>query len=209
MPLGAIVTQLDEAEIEQQRQAYAVPGVDESAPAVDHQKKKRKQDMTGNGEVSRPSQPVALPKYYWQTDSRAKKTKSTNEPRERKNTAVYVTNLPLDADLDEVEHVFKRCGQIAENIDDDGPRIKLYTNDQDRFKGDALVVYFRPESVELAIQMLDDTDFRLGQELPAGKMRVSVADYSYKRQTEAPSQPKQRDKKRIIKKTQKLNRYAI
>jgi HIV Tat-specific factor 1 len=148
-------------------------------------------------------------KYHWQADSRSKKTKSTNEPRERKNRAVYVTNLPLDADLDEVEHVFKRCGQIAENIDDDGPRIKLYTDDQDRFKGDALVVYFRPESVELAIQMLDDTDFRLGQELPAGKMRVAVADYSYKRQTEAPSQPKQRDKKRIIKKTQKLNRYDI
>lgn len=117
-----------------------------------------------------------------------------------------MTNLPLDADIEEVESVFKRCGQIAENIDNDGPRIKLYTDEQDRFKGDALVMYFRSESVELAIQLLDDTDFRLGQEMPAGKMRVSVADYSYKKQTDAPSKPNQRDKKRIIKKTQKLNK---
>lgn len=121
-----------------------------------------------------------------------------------------MTNLPFDTDLEEVERVFKRCGQIAENIDDDGARIKLYTDEKGRFKGDALIVYFRPESVELAIQMLDDTDFRLGQEAPAGKMRVGVADYSYKKQqtSDAPSKPNDKDKKRIIKKTQKLNRHV-
>ena len=94
---------------------------------------------------------------------------------------------------------------IAEEIDSGKPRVKLYEDDKGRFKGDALVVYFRPESVDLAVQMLDDTDFRLGQSLPVGKMRVKMADFSYKRQTDAPVKTNIRDKQKIIKRTQKLN----
>ena len=95
---------------------------------------------------------------------------------------------------------------IAEEIDSGKPRIKLYEDDKGSFKGDALVVYFRPESVDLAVQMLDDTDFRLGQEVPAGKMKVTVADFSYKRQTDAPVKTNVRDKQKVIKRTQKLNK---
>ena len=42
---------MDEAEIERQRQAYAVEGVDESAPAVDHASKKRKGNTQAVEEV--------------------------------------------------------------------------------------------------------------------------------------------------------------
>ena len=115
-------------------------------------------------------------------------------------------NLPLNTDADEVQSVFSRCGVIAEEIDSGRPRVKLYEDEQGQFKGDALIVYFRPESVDLAIQMLDDTDFRLGQSVPAGKMRVSAADFSYKRQTEAPAKTNARDRQKIIKRTQKLNK---
>jgi HIV Tat-specific factor 1 len=105
--------------------------------------------------------------------------------------------------------VFSKCGVIAEEIDSGKPRIKLYEDDKGRFKGDALVVYFRPESVDLAVQMLDDTDFRLGQGVPAGRMRVSKADFSYKRQTEAPIKSNTREKQKIIKKTQKMNKLVL
>ena len=141
-----------------------------------------------------------------QVGGRLKKIKPAHEPRERKNTAVYVTNLPSDVDADELQTVFSRCGVIAEEIDSGRPRIKMYSNEQGVFKGDALVVYFRPESVQLAIQMLDDTDFRLGQSLPTGRMRVAAADFSYKKQTDAPPKANERDKKKIIRRTQKLNR---
>ena len=135
-----------------------------------------------------------------------KKSKPTPEARERKNTAIYITNLPLDTDEEEVESVFSRCGVIAEEIDRGKPRIKLYTDEQGNFKGDALILYFRAESVDLAIQMLDDTDFRLGQANSAGKMRVVAADFSYKQQKEAPAKSSGKDKKKIIRKTQKLNK---
>ena len=56
--------------------------------------------------------------------------------------------------------------------------------------------------------MLDDTDFRLGQANPAGKMRVVAADFSYKQQKEAPVKSSGKDKKKIIRKTQKLNKLV-
>lgn len=98
---------------------------------------------------------------------------------------------------------------IAEEIDSGKPRIKMYEDNQGQFKGDALVVYFRPESVKLAVQMLDDSDFRPGERGPDGRMKVQVADYSYKKQADAPTEKTKavnRDKQKIMKKTEKMNR---
>lgn len=117
-----------------------------------------------------------------------------------------MTSLPPDVTVQEVHDVFSKCGVIAEEIDRGRPRVKLYTSDDGSFKGDALIVYFRAESVDLAIQMLDDTDFRLGQPAPTGKMKVAAADFSYKTQKDAPAKSNNKDKKKIIKKTQKLNK---
>ncbi|MCJ1252486.1 hypothetical protein MMC24_000292 [Lignoscripta atroalba] len=182
---------LDEALLEQQREAYAVKGVDESEP-VQAQQKKRKQVYV-NGEDEEGGRTIS------------KKSKPTQDPRERKNTAVYVTNLPPSTTVDELESVFSRCGVIAEEIDRGKPRIKLYTDDAGKLKGDALIVYFKAESVDLAVQILDDTDFRIGESAPGGKMRVVAADFSYKTQKDAPAKSSGKDKKKIIRKTQKLN----
>lgn len=206
--------QLDDALLEQQRAAYAVQGVDESEPA--QPTKKRKKQVYVNGEdvsscYTLESTCKSLGTDEWfvrkETGGRAitKKSRTTAEPRERKNTAIYVTSLPFDVTTDEVHTVFSRCGVIAEEIDEGKPRIKLYTDDQGNFKGDALIMYFRPESVPLAIQLLDDTEFRLGG---GQRMKVAEADFSYKAQKDAPKQSNMKTKKKIIKKTQKLNEYA-
>lgn len=85
----------------------------------------------------------------------------------------------------------------------------MYMDESGNFKGEALVVYFRPESVNLAIQMLDESDFRIGQSGPLGPMKVQAADFSYKSQQDAPTNTNTRDKKKIMKRTQKLNRYVF
>lgn len=54
--------------------------------------------------------------------------------------------------------------------------------------------------------MLDDTDLRLGRPAPTGKMKVAAADFSYKTQKDAPAKSNNKDKQKIIKKTQKLNK---
>ncbi|KAI1804036.1 hypothetical protein F4811DRAFT_521929 [Daldinia bambusicola] len=134
--------------------------------------KKRKQDdqSNGRGDVPRSQQP------------RPKK-RQKQPPQPRQNTAIYVTGLPLDVTVDEVHDVFSRkCGVIAEEIDSGRPRIKLYTDERGNFKGDALVVFFKPQSVDMAIMLLDDTDFRFSPSgLASGRMRVQAADASYKK----------------------------
>ncbi|KAH6898736.1 hypothetical protein B0T10DRAFT_117659 [Thelonectria olida] len=156
-------------------------------------------------EASKPSRP-------------SKKQKAPPQPKQ--NTAVYVTGLPADATVEEVHELFsKKGGVIAEEIDSGAPRIKLYSDDQGNFKGDALIVFFKPQSVEMAIMLLDDTDFRFTSTgTRDGRIRVQAADSSYKKvkydQNGAPgdkdgaerkTQKNDRDRKKIIKKTQKLD----
>lgn len=78
----------------------------------------------------------------------------------------------------------------------------------------SVVVYFRPESVQLAINMLDDSDFRLGVPGINGKMRVKEADQNYKVQKDKPlpSDAKKkgtaanRDRQKAINKAEEMNR---
>ena len=81
---------------------------------------------------------------------------------ERKNTGVYVTGLPLDAKVEEIGELFKKAGVLLEDPVKKLPRIKLYNGEDGIFKGDALVIYLREESVALACQLFDDTAFRFG-----------------------------------------------
>ncbi|EEQ85173.1 nuclear mRNA splicing factor-associated protein [Blastomyces dermatitidis ER-3] len=180
---------VDDALLEQQREAYKVEGVDEHEPADLKQQQQRRLKR----------------KNYTNGEEANKQTQAPKAKRPRVNTAVYVTSIPLDASLEEVNDVFSKCGVIAEEIDRRRPRIKLYTDDEGKFKGDALIVYFRPESVNLAIQMLDDTDFRFGETGPQGKMKVQAADFSFKAQKEAPAKPNMSEKRKIMRKTQRLN----
>ena len=202
-PWGFGGLQLDQSLLEEQGKIYKVEGVDENAPAASVQKK-RKQHANGDDVRN------TLPTLRTLTVIDVVKDPSAQKPKKaRVNTAVYVTSIPLDADAEEISHTFSKCGVIAEEIDSGKARIKMYENDQGQFKGDALIVYFRPESVSLAIQMLDDTDFRLGAQGPMGKMRVQAADFSYKSQQEAPAKSNKKDQKKIIKKTQKLNKSVL
>jgi HIV Tat-specific factor 1 len=118
--------------------------------------------------------------------------------------------------VEEVHEVFSRkCGVIAEEIDSGKPRIKLYTDEKGEFKGDALVVFFKAPSVDMAIMLLDDTEFRLGSGEGSGKMRVQAADSSYKKtqhnedngemKDKEKARKSAQDKQKIIKKTQKLD----
>ena len=74
--------------------------------------------------------------------------------------------------------MFEKYGIIMEDGATGEPRIRLYRNEQGALKGDALVSYFKPESVELCCNLLDDSDFRLGQ--PGTRIRVQEAVFKEK-----------------------------
>ncbi|CAG8955421.1 hypothetical protein HYFRA_00010285 [Hymenoscyphus fraxineus] len=197
---------VDEALLEQQQKAYQVAGVDENEPVEAMKRKRKKEYVNGEDEGGR--------------EKKAPKKQRAPLPP-RANTAVYVTGLPFNVTISEVHEVFSRkCGVIAEEIDSGAPRIKLYTNEKGEFKGDALIVFFKAPSVDMAIMLLDDTEFRMGNGEGSGKMRVMAADMSYKKvqgdgdaemtgvdkeKERERQRTKARDKAKIIKKTQKLD----
>ncbi|KAF4547523.1 RNA recognition motif-containing protein 22 [Elsinoe fawcettii] len=160
------VEQMDEELVKAQQSAYHNGEVEEEAPH--EQSKKRRADA--------------------KTASESKKAKK--EPVERVNSSVYVTGLPLDVTFDEILEAFERKGGlIAKNIDSESPKIKMYANDDGAFKGEALITFFRPESVRMAIDLLDGTDLRTYM---SGDMRVQAADMSFKKSKEYQHNPEKK-----------------
>ncbi|WFD18457.1 hypothetical protein MCAP1_000660 [Malassezia caprae] len=161
---GAWVRVISEADIAKQQEVYRVAGVDEHTPAkpvLKRQSKKRK-DAPAEAPDAEPAAPAP----------------AAPAKRSRPNTSVFVSGLPLDASMHEIADVFARYGVLLE--DDEGkPRVKMYHDEATQaFKGEALVVYFKPESVELAIQLLDDTYLRAASGATSGpRMRVQHAEF--------------------------------
>ena len=120
-----------------------------------------------------------------------------------------MTGLPVDTDPDELLERFSKCGLIEE--DDAGePKVKMYARDDGTFIGEALIVYFKEESVMLALNILDEAELRLGD--PSTRMTVTQADFSHKHEAgsvEGSAEAKPRktiDKKKATRRIVKMAR---
>ena len=162
----------------------------------ENKKRKAEEDFTSGSSGG----PVSI--------KRGKGDKKEKQPTERKskNTAVYVTGLPPDTTQEELVEVFSKCGVIEE--DEDGePKVKMYAREDGSFSGEALIVYFKEESVTLALTILEDSELRLGQ--PSTVMKVTKADFSHKAHTGDDQKPRKTvDKKKITKRIGKMQKYA-
>jgi len=131
-----------------------------------------------------------------------------NKPTKSKNTAVYITGLPADTDTDEIIERFAKFGVIEE--DDEGePKVKLYARDDGSFSGEALVVYFKEESVTLAVNLLDDAELRIGDQSTV--MRVQKAEFRHKHSSGEGEEVKLRktvDKKKATRRIGKMQKYV-
>lgn len=93
--------------------------------------------------------------------------------RTQENPNVYVSGLPPDVTLEELEPIFKRAGVIKVDLDSGEAKIRIYTEaDGMRCKGDALVSYANAASVELAVQFLHEHEIR-----PGCRICVQQADF--------------------------------
>ncbi len=126
------------------------------------------------------------------------KEQERNKPKSPPQTGVYITNLPSDTTLEEIEDAFGKLGTIGENLITGEKKIKLYRNEENQFKGDALVVYLKPESVDLAIEMLDGIQWR---PLSKETIHVEKADFSHKESdSKAHNKDLTEEQKQVIKK---------
>jgi HIV Tat-specific factor 1 len=137
-------------------------------------------------------------------------TQANKKPKVQENRAIYVTNLPRDTNEHEIEDEFKKYGIIDQGADGN-KRIKMYKDDEGNFNGEALIVYFRKDSVELAIRMMDDYYFRI-EDQSQGTIHVKEADFSYKKHKdgdEIASKLTRKDKKASERTRAELNRCVL
>ncbi|KAI9472033.1 MAG: hypothetical protein EXX96DRAFT_489644 [Benjaminiella poitrasii] len=169
--LGAWFPMFDEKLMQEQASVYAIEGVEEEATKP--QEKRKRQD-----------------------------TDETKKPkREVRITSVYVSGIPDDATIEELKTTFSKCGVIMEDLETGEPKIKLYRDDEGYPKGDALITYFKEESVPLAINVLDEAELRPGQ--PNTKLKVQKAVFKEK---EPPAKKSKVAKLKVKKKMQQFKR---
>jgi HIV Tat-specific factor 1 len=116
-------------------------------------------------QASEPALPVVKPTAA----DGSKKRKRNKAKFSAKNAKcwIYVTGLPKDTDEEEVAQYFSKCGVIDLDPETQKPKVKLYRHKADEpegrtVKGDASICYARAESVDLALQVLDENLFRDG-----------------------------------------------
>ncbi|KAJ3410042.1 hypothetical protein CcCBS67573_g00287 [Chytriomyces confervae] len=132
-------------------------------------------------------------------------------PKKKFNSSIYITNLPPDTTAEELAETFSKYGLIMEDLSTGKPRIKMYQTENGEFKGDALVTFFKEESVRLAVDLMDDAEFRFG--MPGTKIHVSQAVFKEKEKPAedaaakgAASAKGKQDKKKVQKKIQNLQK---
>lgn len=97
--------------------------------------------------------------------------KEAKEVTAKENTAVYVTGLPADVTEEELAAYFSKCGFLAEDFATRQPKVKVYKDKDGRPKGDGSVTYLKRASVELALQLLDDSELRPGNRVFVAEVR--------------------------------------
>ena len=145
------------------------------------------------------------PSNSTEQDSVGKNKRKPEEPSwfevdDEHNTNVYVSNLPTDITEEEFVTLMSKCGLVMKDPDSNDYKIKLYKDMDGNLKGDGLCTYIKVESVDLALQLLDESMLK-------GKtIRVERAKFTLKGEYDPNKRPKKRkvDKKKVRKKMDKL-----
>ncbi|XP_068143182.1 17S U2 SnRNP complex component HTATSF1 [Drosophila tropicalis] len=116
------------------------------------------------------------------------------------NTKVYVSNLPLDITMDEFAELMGKCGMVMRDPQSQKFKLKLYAEKDGQLKGDGLCDYIKVESVNLALNILDEYNLR------GHKIRVQRAQFQMRGEYNPALKPKRKkkDKEKMQKIKEKL-----
>ncbi len=116
-----------------------------------------------------------------------RRKKEFNQLHKGRNTAIYISDLPLDTNPEELASFARTVGLLQ--LGDDGlPRVKLYTYDDGSLKGDGLVYFLQVESVDLAISLLDESQYREGYTVHVSEANFSAATSQSQAHSQSQSQ---------------------
>jgi len=160
----------------------------------------------GKAEPTKPTEeaPKAVPEPV------PKKSKGTSDEPAKwfdedtaKSTKVYVSNLPSSITEESFVELMSKCGMVEFDIRTKKPKVKLYKDNENVPKGDGLCSYIKPESVQLALTILD------GSDVEGNKISVERAKFEMKGEYDPKLKPKKLTKKQIEKaKKQKEKLFA-
>jgi len=150
----------------------------------------------GVAEPTRPSEEEAKPTVVPELAD-AKKKKKTEaekeaawfEEEESKSTKVYVSNLPSVITEESFVEFMSKCGMVEFDIRTKKPKVKIYRDEEGSPKGDGLCSYIKPESVQLALTILD------GSVLEDKTVSVTRAKFEMKGNYDPSLKPKKLTKK--------------
>lgn len=119
------------------------------------------------------------------------KQKKKRKPRKKKNkgpnTWIYVDGLPPDVTYDEIKQHFSKVGLIAISPYDQQPRIKIYKeSDSDDCKGDCVICYNAEESVQLAVDILNDGYIRPNYKIIVTRASFDSSNNNHANKEEGP-----------------------
>jgi len=107
-----------------------------------------------------------------------------------KNPNVYVSGLPLDTSEEEFIEMMSKYGIIMQDPDTNKPKIKLYRDQNGQLKGDGRCCYLKRESVDLAIKLLDESDYK------GNTIHVEQAEFHLKGEYNPALKKKKKNKKK-------------
>ncbi|KAF5838671.1 hypothetical protein DUNSADRAFT_2435 [Dunaliella salina] len=134
-------------------------GAEEAAATEERKRKGKEASPSGQGGKAQANEQAAK-------KQKKGKGQPATQPSEwfelKNNTNVYVAGLPLDVTMEEIHAAFSKFGLIKED-ENKQPRIKMYRDrNTGQLKGDALVSFLKAPSVTLAVNLMDGTPLRPG-----------------------------------------------
>lgn len=119
------------------------------------------------------------------------------------NTKVYVSNLPTDITEQDFVDLMQKCGLVMRDPSSGKMKVKIYTEPRtDVPKGDALCTYIRIESVDLALKLLDGSEFK-GKKIKVERAKFQMKGGSYDPKLK-PKKPRKKEQDKLKKMQAKL-----
>lgn len=139
-----------------------------------------------------PKEKVVMPvedKKKKKAEAEANKDPTWFDVEETKQTKVYVTNLPTSITEESFVEFMSKCGLVEFDVRTKKPKVKVYKGEDGQPKGDGLCSYIKPESVQLALTILD------GSVLEGKTVVVTRAKFQMKGDYDPTLKPKKLTKK--------------
>jgi len=149
---------------------------------------------------------------YNNTEPESKKRQAAEKPL-TESTSVFVQGLPKNVTFERVVAYFQKCGIIKKDPVTQIERVKLYADEATgEPNGEALVIYLQPQSVDLAIDLLDSVEFEPGFTLkvsPATFEKASAPEAKKRKSERTEDRPPPKIDKRIKQVLKKQEQLAL